>query len=74
MLEGPTLRRRRRRTVPRALVLALALLALFVLGIAVGEAVDDSPKTGGVVTSVRTLAPLTQQPPTRTVTVTVTQP
>jgi hypothetical protein len=52
--------------------LALALLALFVLGIAVGQALDDEPKAGGVVTSVRTLTPLPQQPPTRTVTVTVT--
>jgi hypothetical protein len=53
--------------------LALALAAVFVLGIAVGQSLDDSPK-GGVVTSVRTLTPLPQQPPTRTVTVTVTQP
>jgi hypothetical protein len=70
---GPT-RARRRRRVPRALVFALALLAVFILGIAVGQAFDDEPKTGGVVTSVRTLTPLPQQPPTRTVTVTVTTP
>jgi len=54
-------------------VLALVLLAVFLLGIAVGQALDDSPKPGVTVTSVRTLTPLPQQPPTRTVTVTVTQ-
>jgi hypothetical protein len=56
--------------VPRALVFALALLVVFILGIAVGQAFDDEPQTGRVVTSVRTLTPLPQQPPTRTVTVT----
>lgn len=73
MLHGHT-RARRRRRVPRTLVFALALLAVFILGIAVGQALDDEPKTGDVVTSVRTLTPLPQQPPTRTVTVTVTTP
>jgi hypothetical protein len=51
----------------------LALVAVFALGIAVGQALEDHPKDGSVVTSVRTLTPLPQQPPTRTVTVTVTQ-
>jgi hypothetical protein len=74
VLSGSGARRRRRRVFPRWLAFALALLAVFVLGIAVGQAVDDAPKAGGVVTSVRTLKPLPQQPPTRTVTVTVTQP
>lgn len=63
----------RRRLFPRWVAFVLALVAVFVLGIAVGQALDDSPKAGGVVTSVRTLTPLPQQPPTRTVTVTVTQ-
>jgi hypothetical protein len=71
---SPVRRRRRRRGFPRTLALALALVAVFVLGLAVGQALDDSPRSGGVVTSVRTLTPLPQQPPTRTVTVTVTQP
>jgi hypothetical protein len=66
-------RRRRRRRVNRRLLLVLALAAVFLLGVALGRALDDSPKPGGVVTSVRTLTPLPQQPPTRTVTVTVTQ-
>jgi hypothetical protein len=74
VLPGYGGRRPRRRLSPRGLALALALVVVFVLGIAVGQALDDEPKTGGAVTSVRTLTPLPQQPPTRTVTVTVTQP
>jgi hypothetical protein len=50
------------------------LVAVFVVGVAVGEALNDAPKRSEVVTSVRTLSPLPQQPPSRTVTVTVTQP
>ena len=75
MLERPSLERRprRRRDVPRGFLLALALLAVFALGLAVGRALEDAPRDGDVVTSVRTLTPLPQQPPTRTVTVTVTE-
>jgi hypothetical protein len=74
MLEIPSRRRRpRRRRLSGRLVVALAIVAVFLLGVAVGEALNDAPKPGGVVTSVRTLSPLPQQPPTRTVTVTVTQ-
>jgi len=69
----PRQRRRRRRLLSRRLLVALALIAVFVLGIAVGQALDDHPSPGGIITSVRTLSPLPQQPPTRTVTVTVTQ-
>jgi len=54
--------------------LAVGLIAIFLLGMALGQALDDAPKSGDVVTSVRTLSPLPQQPPTKTVTVTVTQP
>jgi hypothetical protein len=74
VLPGYGRRRPRRRLFPRGVAFALALVAVFLLGIAVGQALDDQPKAGGVVTSVRTLTPLPQQPPTRTVTVTVTQP
>jgi hypothetical protein len=74
MISGSSARRRPpRRLFPRWAALALALVAVFVLGIAVGQALDDAPKPGGAVTTVRTLTPLPQQPPTRTVTVTVTQ-
>lgn len=74
VLPGYGRRRPRRRLFPRRLAFALALVAVFVLGIAVGQALDDEPKAGSVVTSVRTLTPLPQQLPTRKVTVTVTQP
>lgn len=67
-------RQRRGQTVTRA-ILGIALLVLsFLLGIAFSRALDDRPEPGGVVTSVRTLTPLPQEPPPRTVTVTVTQP
>jgi hypothetical protein len=70
-------RRRRRRTRERAAraILGVLLLALaFLLGIAVSRTLDERPEPGGVVTDVRTLNPLPQQPPARTVTVTVTEP
>jgi hypothetical protein len=67
-------RARRRRVFQRWLAFALALVVVFMLGIAFGRALDDAPEPGGVTTSVRTLTPLPQQPPARTVTVTVTQP
>jgi hypothetical protein len=50
------------------------LLLVFLVGIALGQALDDTPDAGGVTTTVRTLEPLPQEPPPRTVTVTVTQP
>lgn len=75
MLEVPSRKGRRgRRPFLRRLLLAVGLIAIFLLGMALGQALDDAPKSGDVVTSVRTLTPLPQQPPTKTVTVTVTQP
>lgn len=67
-------RHRHRRFFPRWLVLAVVLLVVFVVGVAFGQALDDSPDPGGDTTSVRTLTPLPQQPPARTVTVTITEP
>lgn len=64
----------RRRRALRLLGIALGLVAVFVIGIAFGQALDDGPDPGGVTTIVRTLTPLPQEPPPRTVTVTVTQP
>jgi hypothetical protein len=58
--------------VPRGFAYALLLVATFVLGMAVARALDDEPRPGGVVTSVRTLTPLPLEAPARTVTVTVT--
>jgi hypothetical protein len=69
--------RSRRRGRERTARLVLALLALgfaFLLGIAVARTLDERPEPGGLVTDVRTLSPLSQQPPARTVTVTVTSP
>jgi len=54
-----------------ALTVGVAALA-FLLGIAFARTLDERPRPGGVVTDVRTLAPLPQEPPARTVTVTVT--
>ena len=64
----------RRKSFVRAVLLALLLAVAFVLGIAFARTLDERPKPGGVVTNVRTLNPLPQQPPARTVTVTVTSP
>lgn len=78
MLERPSRqkrgRSRRRESVLRTLLVALALTLAFLLGIAFARTLDERPEPGGAVTRVRTLTPLPQQPPARTVTVTVTQP
>jgi hypothetical protein len=50
------------------------LVLVFLLGVAFSRTLDERPQQGGAVTSVRTLEPRPQAPPTRTVTVTVTQP
>ena len=56
-------------------VLACVLLAIaFVLGMAFARTLDERPKSSGTVTNVRTLTPLPQGAPARTVTVTVTGP
>jgi hypothetical protein len=50
------------------------LVLVFLLGIAFSRTLDERPEPGGNVTSVRTLTPRPQEPPPRTVTVTVTEP
>ena len=57
-------------------VLAVAAVAVvFVVGVAVGEALHDSPRPGGTQTLVRTLRPLPLAPAARaTVTITVQNP
>jgi hypothetical protein len=62
-------RRRRRRVGPWALR-AAALVIAFAVGIALGQALDDSSAPSGTETSVRTLEPGTQSVETVTVTVT----
>lgn len=64
-------RRRRGHLERRALGILLVAL-VFVLGVALGEALHDNPKPGGSRMFVRTLQPSTL-PPVRE-TVTVTQP
>jgi hypothetical protein len=54
------------------LLVAVGLAVAFVAGIGLGEALNDQPATGGSLTVVRTLRPLTVPPvPTETVTVTI---
>ena len=56
----------------RRLVLAAALIVVFVVGIALGEALNDGSGGAGTQTLVRTLKPLPVAPAAReTVTVTV---
>ena len=57
----------------RRALLAGAVVVVFVLGIAVGEAAHDNPKPGGTQTLVRTLRPLPLAPAALE-TVTVTAP
>jgi hypothetical protein len=66
----PTLRER----VGRVVLLAVGLVLAFLLGMAFARSLDEQPKSGGAVTSVRTLTPIPQEAPPRTVTVTVTGP
>jgi len=78
MLERPSReqrsRSRRRSPVLRVLLSGAALALAFLLGIAFAQTLDERPENGGTVTSVRTLTPLPQEAPVRTVTVTVTGP
>ena len=60
---APRRPRRPRRTRLVRVALALVVVgAVFVLGVALGEALNDGPSAGKTVTYVRTLEPLPQQP------------
>jgi hypothetical protein len=52
----------------------LGLVVAFAVGVALGEALDDSAPAGGTQSIVRTLNPLPLAPGQTTVTVTVTTP
>jgi hypothetical protein len=54
-------RRRRRRTARNRLLLAIALLVAFGVGVALGQALHDNPRPGEQ-TFLRTLPPLTKSP------------
>ena len=59
----------------RALLLVVAVLAVFAIGVALGQALQDNPKPGGQQTLIRTLQPLPLAPAAReTVTITVQNP
>jgi hypothetical protein len=60
-------RRRRRTTPPRWLLIALACVVLFAIGVALGQALEDSPRSGHTTTQDRTF---TVRPESATVTVT----
>lgn len=64
----------RRDRIARGVLVAVVAALAFLLGIAFARTLDERPRSGGAVTDVRTLEPLSQQPPARTVTVTVTSP
>ena len=51
-----------------------ATLAAFGVGIAIGQALGDHPRSGGAQTFVRTLSPLPLAPERETVTVTTASP
>ncbi len=78
MLEQRSRKRRtrpsRRGLVVRVLLVALLLALAFLVGIAFARTLDEQVEPGDVVTNVRTLTPIPQDPPARTVTVTVTSP
>ncbi len=65
-------RSRRRNPLLRPALAALGLLAILLLGISIGRALEDGPSPGGKQTNVRTLNPQPLPPAARTVTVTVT--
>jgi hypothetical protein len=61
--------------VTRRVLAVVGVLAVFAVGIAVGEALHDNPSPGGTQTLVRTLRPLPIAPAAReTVTETVQKP
>ena len=55
-------RRSRGRRILRVALLLLAVGVAFGLGIALGMALNDGPRTARMITDVRTLEPLPQRP------------
>ena len=67
-------RRSRREKIGRVLLVVVGLTLAFLVGIAFARTLDERPRSSGAETNVRTLTPLPQEAPVRTVTVTVTGP
>jgi hypothetical protein len=63
-------RRRRGRVIALVVAVLLLLTLVFLVGLALGRAIEEGPEPGGTVTQVRTLQPVPLPPATRTVTVT----
>jgi hypothetical protein len=56
----------------RILVVLFTVTLVFLLGVSFAQTLDERPKSGPAGTTVRTLSPVPQGVPDRTVTVTVT--
>jgi hypothetical protein len=69
-----TSRPSRRDSIGRIVLVVVGLALAFVLGSAFARTLDERPKSSGNTTIVRTLEPIPQEAPVRTVTVTVTGP
>ncbi len=65
-------RSRSRPPLLRPLLTLLGVALAFLVGLALGRALEEGPAPGGTRTSVRTLQPQPLPPAARTVTVTVT--
>jgi hypothetical protein len=65
-------RRSSRGVIGRVALVVVGLALAFLLGIAFARTLDERPESGREETIVRTLEPIPQGAPTRTVTVTVT--
>jgi hypothetical protein len=52
-------RKARRRTSRNRVLVGVAVLVAFGIGVALGQALHDNPRPGGEQTSVRTIPPLT---------------
>jgi hypothetical protein len=62
-LEARGRRRRRRPAILRWVIGLVVLAVVFGLGIAVGQALEDRPRSGEPVTNITTIRPWTQTQP-----------
>ncbi|HEX6679411.1 MAG TPA: hypothetical protein VF063_02080 [Gaiellaceae bacterium] len=60
MTTTSTRRRPKRRSSRKPVVVAVALVLAFGFGIALGQALHDNPRPGGLQTTLRTLPPVTE--------------
>lgn len=67
-------RRSRQRTILLWLARVVALVAVFLVGLVVGRALEQAPRPGGTQTRIQRIEPSTLPPVTRTVTVTTDEP